>query len=47
MKWGEYNEQAVERVTGWLGNVLGARILYVLMILSAFLLMSGASDKWQ
>jgi hypothetical protein len=46
MKWGEYNEAAVERVTGWLGKTVGARVLYALMILSAFVLMSGANEKW-
>lgn len=46
MKWSEYNEQAAERVAGWLSRGVGVRILYVLMILSAFLFMSGAGDKW-
>ncbi len=46
MKWGEYNEAAAERVAGWLGKTVGVRVLYAIMILSAFVLMSGASDKW-
>jgi hypothetical protein len=46
MKWGEYNEQVAERVAGWFSKKIGARVLYILAILSAFVLMSGAHDKW-
>lgn len=47
MKWGENNEMVVERVASWLGKTVGVRVIYALMILSAFVLMSGANDKWR
>jgi len=29
MKWGEYNDQVAERVTGWFSKKIGARVLYI------------------
>ncbi len=46
MKWGEYNGQVAERVAGWVKEKIGARVLYILAIISAFVLMSGAGQKW-
>ncbi len=46
MKWGEYNEQVAERVAGWVKEKVGARVLYILAIIGAFVLMSGAGSKW-
>lgn len=46
MKWGEYNEQVAERVAGWVKEKVGARVLYILAIIGAFVLMSGAPEKW-
>lgn len=46
MKWGEYNEQVAERVAGWVKAKVGAKVLYILAIISAFVLMSGAPTKW-
>jgi hypothetical protein len=46
MKWGEYNEQVAERVAGWVKEKIGVRVLYILAIISAFVLMSGAPQKW-
>ncbi|MCS7198037.1 MAG: hypothetical protein NZ930_05100 [Candidatus Bipolaricaulota bacterium] len=46
MKWGEYNEQVTERIIGWVKEKIGAKVLYILAIISAFVLMSAAPSKW-
>jgi hypothetical protein len=42
MKWGGYSEKAAERIS----KLFGGRGIYILLILAAFVMMSGASDKW-
>lgn len=46
MKWGEYNEQVGERLVGWVKEKVGAKVLYILAIIGAFVLMSAAPSKW-
>jgi len=40
-------ERAQERLNKVVARVSGSRVLYILMILAAFVLLSGATDKWQ
>ncbi len=46
MKWGKVSDKAVERVERFVVRVLGPRGLYILLALAAFILLSGAHDKW-
>lgn len=46
MKWGEYNDQVAERLVGWVKERVGAKVLYILAIISAFVFMSAAGSKW-
>jgi hypothetical protein len=48
LKWGtlEESQQAAERLNGIMTKVMGSKTLYMLMVLAAFLLLSGASEKW-
>lgn len=39
-------EQAQERLNKAFSRISTSRVLYVLMILAAFVLLSGAGDKW-
>jgi hypothetical protein len=47
MKWGENTEGVNELTTKALLKVLGPNGLYVLILLTAFVLLSGASDKFK
>jgi len=46
MKWGKVSEKAVERVERFALRVFGAKGLYILLVLAALILLSGAHDKW-
>lgn len=46
MKWGKHSEKATERVEKAVARFLSTKGLYVLLALAAFLLLSGAADKW-
>ncbi len=48
LKWGTPAEsnQAAERMNGIVSRVMGSKALYMLMALAAFVLLSGASEKW-
>jgi hypothetical protein len=39
-------ERARERLNQVFARVSGSRVLYILMILAAFVMLAGASDKW-
>ena len=48
LKWesrGEV-EQAQERMNQFFARINSSRVLYVLMMLAAFVILSGAGDKW-
>lgn len=48
LKWGTPTEskQAAERLNQLMIRVVGSRALYLLLVLAAFMLLSGAGDKW-
>lgn len=46
MKWGKHSEKATERVEKFAARLFSTKGLYVLLALAAFLLLSGAHDKW-
>ncbi|MBC7093639.1 hypothetical protein H5T53_06505 [Candidatus Bipolaricaulota bacterium] len=46
MKWGTSSKVA-DRVERFIVKALGVRGLYVLLALAAFMLLSGANDKWK
>lgn len=46
MKWGEYSENAADRVTNFALKIFGSRGLYILLVLAALVILSGAGDKW-
>lgn len=46
MKWGKYSSKVENRVTGLLSKVIGTKGLYILLVLAALVLLSGANDKW-
>jgi hypothetical protein len=48
LKWGNPTEskQAAERLNKVVSQVAGSRALYLLLVLAAFVLLSGAVDKW-
>ncbi len=46
MKWGKVSDKAVERVERFTMKLFGAKGLYILLALAAFILLSGANDKW-
>lgn len=48
LKWGtlEESNQAAERLNGLVTRVMGSKTLYLLIVLAAFVLVSGALDKW-
>jgi len=46
MKWGEYSEKAADRVTNFALKIFGSRGLYILLVLAALVILSGAGDKW-
>ncbi len=46
MKWGGYNDKAAEKVTKFVSNLIGARGLYILLVLAMFILLSGAGHKF-
>ena len=49
LKWenGVNIEQAQERLNKVFAQISSSRVLYVLMMLAAFVILSGASDKWR
>jgi len=46
MKWGIRTNKAESKVTKLLNKVVSTRGLYILLVLAALVLLSGASDKW-
>ena len=46
MKWEIHASKAENKVTKLLNKVVGTRGLYILLVLAALVLLSGASDKW-
>lgn len=46
MKWGEYSDKPAEKVTKFFSKIFGAKGLYILLVLAAFVLLSGADSKW-
>jgi hypothetical protein len=48
LKWESAGEaeKAQQRMNSLLVKVGNSRVLYVLLVLAAFILLSGASDKW-
>ena len=48
LKWGTPAEadRAAERLNKVMTQVTGSKTLYMLMVLAAFLLLSGAAEKW-
>ena len=48
LKWGTPMEskQAAERLNKAVSQITGSRALYLLLVLAAFVLLSGALDKW-
>ncbi len=48
LKWGTPQEaqRAAERLNGIVAKVMGSKALYMLVVLAAFLLLSGANEKW-
>jgi len=49
LKWesGVNIEQAQERMNQFFARISTSRVLYVLMMLAAFVILSGAGDKWK
>ncbi|MFP4588385.1 MAG: hypothetical protein ACOCZX_02640 [Candidatus Bipolaricaulota bacterium] len=47
MKWGGNSEEAANKLTEALGNVIGTKGLYILITLAAFALLTGAPIKWR
>ncbi len=48
LKWesGAEVKQAQERMNRFFARINSSRVLYVLMMLAAFVVLSGAADKW-
>lgn len=48
LKWGTLTEskQAAERLNRVASRIAGSRALYLLLVLAAFVLLSGAAEKW-
>ncbi len=46
MKWGEHSDKAANKVTELVGNVFGAKGLSILLSITAFSLLAGATYKW-
>lgn len=46
MKWGNSSDKVVARVERFIAKVFSTKGLYLLLALAAFLLLSGANDKW-
>ncbi len=48
LKWGNPTEskQAAERLNSLMTQVMGSRALYLLLVLAAFVMLSGAAEKW-
>jgi hypothetical protein len=48
LKWGtlEESNRAAERLNGLVTQVMGSKTLYLLIVLAAFVLLTGAGSKW-
>ena len=48
LKWGNPTEskQAAERLNRAVSQIAGSRALYLLLVLAAFVMLSGSFDKW-
>ena len=48
MKWtgGEETGAVEQKINGFVKHAVTSKVLYVLMTLAAFVVLSGAADKW-
>lgn len=46
MKWGIHASKAESKVTKLLNKAVGNKGFYILLVLAALVLLSGAADKW-
>jgi len=48
LKWGtlEESNRAAERLNKLVARVVGSKALYLLIVLAAFVLLTGAANKW-
>jgi hypothetical protein len=46
MKWGNQTQKMENRVTKLLQRAISTKGFYILLVLTALVLLSGASEKW-
>lgn len=47
MKWGDETDRVSEKATAALLKVFGPAGLYILLLITTFVLLSGATDKFE
>ncbi|MBI1742244.1 hypothetical protein HYR54_04160 [Candidatus Acetothermia bacterium] len=46
MKWGDETDRVSEKATVALMKIVGSTGLYILLLITTFVLLSGADSKW-